>query len=219
MSKNGFFITGTDTGVGKTFFCSILMSKYNFDYWKPVQTGKFIENDTLYIKENSGVKKNRFHKPIYTFKKPLWPHLESSYERISINIKRIKKPKSNKPLIIEGAGGILVPLNKKDLIIDLIKKFKLPVIVVSKSILGTINHTLMTLEILKKNKIKVFGVVLNNIKNKKEGIDNAKSIEAFGKIKVIAQISSINRITKKKIEILSKKEFINVFKIWIIQNQ
>ena len=213
MSKNGFFITGTDTGVGKTFFCSILMSKYNFDYWKPVQTGKFIENDTLYIKENSGVKKSRFHKPIYTFKKPLSPHLASSYERISINIKRIKKPKSNKPLIIEGAGGILVPLNKKDLIIDLIKKFKLPVIVVSKSILGTINHTLMTLEILKKNKIKVFGVVLNNIKNKKEGIDNAKSIEAFGKIKVIAQISSINRITKKKIEILSKKEFINVFKI------
>ena len=95
----------------------------------------------------------------------------------------------------------------------MIKKFKLPVIVVSKSILGTINHTLMTLEILKKNKIKVFEVVLNNIKNKKEGIDNAKSIEAFGKIKVIAQISSINRITKKKIEILSKKEFINVFKI------
>ena len=213
VRHKGFFITGTDTGVGKTFICSLLMQKYNFDYWKPVQTGKFTENDTLYIKENSSVKKNRFHKPIYTFKKPLSPHLASSYERISINIKRIKKPKSNKPLIIEGAGGILVPLNKKDLIIDLIKKFKLPVIIVSKSILGTINHTLMTLEILKKSKINIFGVILNNIKNKKEGDENAKSIEDFGNIKVLGQISSINHITKKKIEALSKKKFISAFKL------
>ena len=95
----------------------------------------------------------------------------------------------------------------------MIKKFKLPVIVISKSILGTINHTLMTLELLKKNKIKVFGVVLNNIKNKKEGNDNAISIESFGNIKVLARISSINNINKKKIENLSKKKFMSVFKI------
>jgi len=213
MSKKGFFITGTDTGVGKTFFASILMKKYNFDYWKPIQTGKFTENDTLYIKKKLGIENNRFHKPIYTFKKPLSPHLASRYEKISISIKKIKKPNTIKPLIIEGAGGVLVPLNKKNLIIDLIKKFRLPVIIVSKSILGTINHTLMTLEILKKNKIKVFGVVLNNVKNKKEGNDNANSIETFGKIKVLIQISSVNPITKKRIETLSKKEFINVFKV------
>ena len=134
-------------------------------------------------------------------------------------MKKIKKPNSDRPLIIEGAGGILVPLNKKNLLIDLIKKFKFPVIVVSKSILGTINHTLMTLEILKKNKINIFGVVLNNIKNKKEGYQNAKSIEDFGNIKVLGQISSINNITKKKIEILSKKKFISEFRLWKIQNQ
>ncbi len=104
-------------------------------------------------------------------------------------------------------------MNKKNLLIDLIKKFKFPVIVVSRSILGTINHTLMTLEILKKNKINIFGVILNNIKNKKVGYQNAKSIEDFGNIKVLAQISSINHITKKKIEALSKKKFINVFKL------
>ena len=213
MSKKGFFITGTDTGVGKTFFSSILMKKYNFDYWKPIQTGKFIENDTFYIKQNIGIEKNRFHKPIYSFKKPLSPHLASNYEKISINMKKIKKPNSDRPLIIEGAGGILVPLNKKNLLIDLIKKFKFPVIVVSKSILGTINHTLMTLEILKKNKINVFGVILNDIKNKKEGYQNAKSIEDFGNIKVLGQISSINNVTKKKIETLSKKKFIREFRL------
>ena len=88
MSKKGFFIVGTDTGVGKTFFASILMKKYDFDYWKPIQTGKFTENDTLYIKQNIGIEKNRFHESIYSFKKPLSPHLASSYEKISINIKR-----------------------------------------------------------------------------------------------------------------------------------
>ena len=213
MSKKGFFITGTDTGVGKTFFSSILMKKFDFDYWKPIQTGKFTENDTLYIKENIGIEKNRFHKPIYSFKKPLSPHLASSYEKISINMKKIKIPSSDKPLIIEGAGGILVPLNKKNLLIDLIKKFKLPVIVVSKSILGTINHTLMTLEILKKNKINIFGVILNNIKNKKEGDENAESIEKYGNIKVLGKISSINHVTRKKIEALSKKKFISGFSV------
>ena len=213
MNKKGFFITGTDTGVGKTFFSALLIKKYNFDYWKPIQTGKFIENDTFYIKQNIGIEKNRFHKPTYSFKKPLSPHLASNYEKISINMKKIKKPNSDRPLIIEGAGGILVPLNKKNLLIDLIKKFKFPVIVISKSILGTINHTLMTLEILKKNKINIFGVILNNIKNKKEGYQNAKSIEDFGNIKVLGQISSINNITKKKIEILSKKKFISEFRL------
>ena len=213
LSKKGFFITGTDTGVGKTFLAAILMKKYDFDYWKPIQTGKFIENDTLYIKKYIDLKKNRFHRPVYSFKKPLSPHLASSYEKISINMKNIKKPNSDRPLIIEGAGGVLVPLNKKNLLIDLIKKFKFPVIVISKSILGTINHTLMTLEILKRKKINIFGVVLNNVKNKKEGCENAKSIEYYGNIKVLGQISSINHITRKKINTLSKKKFISEFRL------
>ena len=130
-----------------------------------------------------------------------------------VSVPVIKKPRSHRPLLIEGVGGILVPLNKKDLLINLIKKFKFPVIVVSKSILGTINHTLMTLEILKKSKINIFGVILNKVKNKKEGDENAKSIEKFGNIKVLGQISSINRVTRKKIEALSKKKFISGFKL------
>ena len=212
MNKKGFFITGSDTGVGKTFFSSILMKKYNYEYWKPIQTGKSIENDTLYIK-NLNISNKRLHPPTYLLNKPLSPHLAASYEKILIDIKKINKPESKMPLIVEGAGGILVPLNKNKLIIDLIKKFKFPVIVVSKSILGTINHTLMTLEILKKNNIKVFGVVLNNIKNRKEGNDNAKSIEMFGKIKVLAKIPSIKNINKKKTDNLSKRTFMNIFKI------
>ena len=137
-----------------------------------------------------------FHKPIYSFIKPLSPHLASNYEKKSINMKKIKKPNSKIPMIIEGAGGILVPLNKNNLIIDLIKKFKLPVIIVSNSVLGTINHTLMTIEILKKNKINIFGIVLNNIKNKIEGDNHAKSIEQYGNVKVLEKISFFKDLNK-----------------------
>ena len=128
-------------------------------------------------------------------------------------MKKIKKPNSKTPMIIEGAGGILVPLNKNNLIIDLIKKFKLPVIIVSNSVLGTINHTLMTIEILKKNKINIFGIVLNNIKNKIEGDNHAKSIEQYGNVKVLEKISFFKDLNKKKIISLSKKTSFNVFKL------
>ena len=211
--KKGFFITGTDTDVGKTFFSSILIEKYNFDYWKPVQSGKIIDNDSDYIRKKIDFNDNTIHRPIYELKKPLSPHLAAYYQKLSINIKKIKKPKTFKPLIIEGAGGIFVPLNKNHLMIDLIKKFKLPVILVSKSVLGTINHTLMTMEILKKNKIEIFGVVLNKVKNKKEGDDNARSIESFGKTKVLAKIPYVKIINKKKIKILSKQKIFDAFKI------
>ena len=212
MNK-GFFITGSDTGVGKTLFSSILLQKFNYDYWKPIQTGNFIDNDTLNLKKILNSNHIKFHKCSYSLKKPLSPHLASKYQNIIININKIRKPKTFKPLIVEGAGGILVPLNKKKLIIDLIKKFRLPVIIVSKSILGTINHTLMTIEILKKNKINIFGVVLNNIKKKKEGDENAKSIEYFGKTKVLVKIPSIKNISKKKILNLSNKKSFNKFKL------
>ena len=213
MNNKGFFITGTDTGVGKTFFTSILLQKFNYDYWKPIQTGTFIDNDTLNLKKILSSNYIKFYKSSYSLNKPLSPHLASKYQNILINMNKIKKPKSFKPLIVEGAGGVLVPLNKNKLMIDLIKKIKFPVIIISKSILGTINHTLMTIEILKKNKVNIFGVVLNNIKKKKEGDDNAKSIEDFGKVKVLLKIPFLKDINKKKIVNISKKKSFDIFKL------
>ena len=151
-----FFITGTDTSVGKTLFCSILMDKFLYDYWKPIQTGNKNDNDTIYIKKICKIPSNRFYKPAFSFRKPLSPHQAAKYENVSINLNNIKKPITNNPLIIEGIGGILVPLNNKNLIIDLIKKLKFPVIIVSRSTLGTINHTLMTIKNLRQNKIKIY---------------------------------------------------------------
>jgi len=213
MNRKGFFITGTDTGVGKTIFSSILMNKFNFDYWKPVQTGNKTEDDNLFIRNISKISENRFYKPSYSFKKPVSPHLAANYENRTINLNKIKMPRTFNHLIIEGAGGILVPLNRKDLMINLIKKFKLPVVVISKSVLGTINHTLMTVRILRENKIKIFGIVLNKVTNKKDAENNAKSIEYFGKVKVLAQIPFLKTISFQNIMNQTKRNIFNVFKI------
>ena len=203
-----FFITGTDTSVGKTLFCSILMDKFLYDYWKPIQTGNKNDNDTIYIKKICKIPSNRFYKPAFSFRKSLSPHQAAKYENVSINLNNIKKPITNNPLIIEGIGGILVPLNNKNLIIDLIKKLKFPVIIVSRSTLGTINHTLMTIKILRQNKIKIYGVVLNGVMNKK----NAQSIEHFGKVKVLAQIPFFKKISLKKIKNFTNQNSLKIFK-------
>ena len=203
-----FFITGTDTSVGKTLFCSILMDKFLYDYWKPIQTGNKNDNDTIYIKKICKIPSNRFYKPAFSFRKSLSPHQAAKYENVSINLNNIKKPITNNPLIIEGIGGILVPLNNKNLIIDLIKKLKFPVIIVSRSTLGTINHTLMTIKILRQNKIKIYGVVLNGVMNKK----NAQSIEHFGKVKVLAQIPFFKKISLKRIKNFTNQNPLKIFK-------
>ena len=203
-----FFITGTDTSVGKTLFCSILMDKFLYDYWKPIQTGNKNDNDTIYIKKICKIPSNRFYKPAFSFRKSLSPHQAAKYENVSINLNNIKKPITNNPLIIEGIGGILVPLNNKNLIIDLIKKLKFPVIIVTRSTLGTINHTLMTIKILRQNKIKIYGVVLNGVMNKK----NAQSIEHFGKVKVLAQIPFFKKISLKKIKNFTNQNPLKIFK-------
>ena len=203
-----FFITGTDTSVGKTLFCSILMDKFLYDYWKPIQTGNKNDNDTIYIKKICKIPSNRFYKPAFSFRKSLSPHQAAKYENVSINLNNIKKPITNNPLIIEGIGGILVPLNNKNLIIDLIKKLKFPVIIVSRSTLGTINHTLMTIKILRQNKIKIYGVVLNGVMNKK----NAQSIEHFGKVKVLAQIPFFKKISLKEIKNFTNQNPLKIFK-------
>ena len=203
-----FFITGTDTSVGKTLFCSILMDKFLYDYWKPIQTGNKNDNDTIYIKKICKIPSNRFYKPAFSFRKSLSPHQAAKYENVSINLNNIKKPITNNPLIIEGIGGILVPLNNKNLIIDLIKKLKFPVIIVSRSTLGTINHTLMTIKILRQNKIKIYGVVLNGVMNKK----NAQSIKHFGKVKVLAQIPFFKKISLKKIKNFTNQNPLKIFK-------
>ena len=153
------FITGTGTDVGKTLISAIIVEALRADYWKPVQAGFTDGTDSLRISEMISNKKTIIHPELYLLKMPASPHIAAPDEGAKIKIKQIVAhlPKTKNKLIVEGAGGLMVPLNKKELILDLIKKLKAKVIIVSKNELGSINHSLLTAAALRKEKINVAG--------------------------------------------------------------
>lgn len=183
------FITGTDTNIGKTIVSSWLCLHTGYSYFKPIQTGSINNTDSNFIKK---LNINTYQES-FVYKHPASPHLAARLENQSININNINIPKDNN-LIIEGAGGLLVPINKNILLIDLIKKINVPVILVAKSTLGTINHTLLSLEALRSRNINILGVILNNISNQ-DFKHNLQAIEFYGKTKVLACLPKLNRIT------------------------
>ena len=173
------FVTGTDTNIGKTVVSSWLCLHSGFDYIKPIQTGGSSERDCLQVQQLSPM--TTIHSETYLLQAPLSPHLAASKENCEIKIENIILPKVEN-LIIEGAGGVLVPLNSKMLMIEYIKKLDIAVIVVARTSLGTINHTLLTLESLRARKISVLGVILKGNNNP----DNARAIAKYGNVKILA---------------------------------
>lgn len=153
------FITGTGTDVGKTLIASIVTEALQADYWKPVQAGFADGTDSLFIEKMISNKKTKIYRELYRLKMPASPHLAAPAEGKEITIKEIiaNVPVTENQLIIEGAGGLMVPLNDKELFLNLIKKLKAKVIIVSKNELGSINHSLLTAAVLKKEKINVAG--------------------------------------------------------------
>lgn len=189
---SSFFVTGTDTNIGKTFVSAILAHALGYSYWKPVQTGD--ETDRQWLEKHAGLPSERLHPETYHLKAPLSPHAAAELEGMHIDLDRFHLPVKER-LVVEGAGGVLVPLNSRELVIDLIKKLRLPVIVVARSGLGTLNHTLLTIEKLRSYDIPILGVILNGMKNPK----NAETIELFGKVPVLAQFEPILHINKESL--------------------
>ncbi|MBF0226824.1 MAG: dethiobiotin synthase [Desulfobacterales bacterium] len=201
-----FFISGTDTSVGKTFISATLMLGLKTAcYWKPIQSGYEDGTDTEWIKQVTGFSDIFFYKEAYCLKTPISPHASAEIDGIKIELEKIKLPELSNAshLIVEGAGGIMVPINWDFTIKDLIKKLNIPVLLVSRTSLGTINHTLLSIEILKKNNIEIIGVILNGKKNDV----SKKAIAHFGKVKIIAEIEPIEQISKDNLTKLYKKIF------------
>jgi dethiobiotin synthetase len=148
MSKT-YFITGISTEVGKTIASAIVTEALEADYWKPVQSGDLHFSDTDKVKSLVSNKKSVFHSNAYALNTPMSPHASAEIDGVQIELENIKTPTTNNHLVIEGAGGLLVPLNDKDTILDLIQP-EHKVIVVSRHYLGSINHTLMTVNLLKE---------------------------------------------------------------------
>ncbi|MFT4753242.1 MAG: dethiobiotin synthetase [Salibacteraceae bacterium] len=160
-----YFITGISTEVGKTVVAAIVTEALEADYWKPIQAGELDTSDTHKVKAWISNSKTVFHPSAFELNTPMSPHAAADIDGVVISNKKIKRPKTKNNLVVEGAGGLLVPINDSETIVDLIKTTDC-VIVVSKHYLGSINHTLLTIQNLKSKKLKVFGIIFNGAENK-----------------------------------------------------
>lgn len=159
------FITGIGTDVGKTIASAIITESLEADYWKPIQAGDVDNSDSHKIKAYLSNSKTKIHPNSYLLQTPASPHLAATLDGISIDLKEIIEPETKNNLVIEGAGGIFVPINDDETIVDLIRKDH-KVVVVSRHYLGSINHTLLTIEALQNRKINVAGIIFNGNENK-----------------------------------------------------
>ncbi len=181
-----YFITGTDTNVGKTYISKFICSNFNFDYYKPIQTGAKELKDVDFIMNNTQIKTYES----FVFEESCSPHIADKKQ--IINIKVIKNTIENikRNLIVEGAGGVMVPISQNYLTLDLMKDLQLPIILVSEDKIGTINHTLLSIEALHKKGLDIKMIILNS-KNENEDIilKNYESIAEYSGIKNIFNYS------------------------------
>jgi len=161
MSDRTLFVTGIGTGIGKTIVSALLTEKLKSDYWKPIQSGDLDDSDTLKVKNLVSNTTSVFHTEAYRLTQPYSPHKSAAIDGITIDLNKIIAPKTNNNLLIEGAGGLMVPLNNEYLMIDLIKQLDVEVILVSQNYLGSINHTLLSVAMIKQYDIKIAGIIFN----------------------------------------------------------
>lgn len=160
MNKKTIFITGIGTDVGKTITSAIITETLQADYWKPVQAGDLHHTDSMKVEQLVSNPKSVFHPSVYALQTPASPHYAAALDEIIIELSQLKRPKTKNHLVIEGAGGLLVPLNDQHTILDLIHPDDF-IIVVSRHYLGSINHTLLTLEVLKAAGLKNIGIIFS----------------------------------------------------------
>jgi dethiobiotin synthetase len=183
QKQRKLFVTGIGTDVGKTIASAILTEALQADYWKPIQAGDLEHSDSIKIKSQISNSKSHIFENSYKLNTPASPHYAAQLDGIAIDINQIKEPKTSNHLVIEGAGGLLVPLNDTDCIIDLIQN-DYEVILVSRHYLGSINHTLLSLEALKSRNIPCAGIIFSGDENPAtESIILAKSgVKFLGRI-------------------------------------
>lgn len=198
MKIPSYFVTAIGTDIGKTLVSSILVNALEADYWKPVQCGNLDFTDSDFIRKYTEYK---VFPEKYRFQLPASPHQASAEEKVTIEMNDFLLPETTRPLIVEGAGGMMVPMNdKNDLVIDIARKLNLPLIIVSSFYLGSINHTLLTLEYAQTNHLKVAMLIFS-------GETNSASLKAirsfFPKLK-IGFVPRIDSLTKENIQIASQ---------------
>jgi dethiobiotin synthetase len=199
---NRIFITGIGTDVGKTLVSAIVVEALKADYWKPIQAGDLKNSDTDKVKRLISNTQSIFHISSYALSTAMSPHAAAEIDGLTIDINKIKVPETSNVLIIEGAGGLMVPLNDKDTILDIIEK-EFKVILVSRHYLGSINHTLLTVEMLKQKGIEISGLIFSGDEN----FASENIIIKHTDIPVIGRIDEEKSIDKQVI-----KKYANLFR-------
>lgn len=182
--KQQYIIAGISTEIGKTIISSILTEAFEADYWKPVQSGALDFTDTDTVRSLISNTKTVFHPETYRLTEPMSPHAAAEIDGIEINLSSFVLPQAQNHLIVELAGGLMVPLNDHETNLDLIKRLALPIILISQNYLGSINHTLLSVAVLKQQNIPIKGLVFNGRENvsSENFILNYTGLECLGRV-------------------------------------
>lgn len=202
--KESLFVTGTDTNIGKTLLSALLVAGLDAIYWKPIQTGAAEGTDRQTVIKLAEIPEAQTIPESYCFDPSVSPHLAAEASGVRIDLARIRVPaKVDKPVIAEGAGGILVPINDSESMLDLARHLGFPVLIAARAALGTINHTLLTVGTLRCAKMPVKGVVMIGNRN----TENERSIEQFGAIPIVGWIPWLDKINRETLRCVFRSNF------------
>jgi len=207
------FITGIGTGVGKTIVSSIITEALQADYWKPIQTGSGDGKDSDVVRKLISNNKTIIYPEAYLLAKPASPFAAAEEAGIKIEIKDIPIPKTDNILVIEGAGGLMVPINEEELMIDMIEQWNAEVILVSQNYLGSVNHTMLSCMALTDRNLKVLGIVYNG----EDTLMAERSVLSFCDYPVIGRIKPEREFTPEKVSSYAKK-FLSTFTSLLTNN-
>lgn len=198
-----FVVSGTDTGIGKTVFAAALTGALKARYWKPVQSGLEGETDSDAVVRLSGLPAEHILPEAYRLSAPVSPHLSARFDGVEIDAARLDPPACAGPLVIEGAGGLLVPLTNKTVFADVFARWRIPVILCARTSLGTINHTLLSIEALRSRDIPLCGVAFMGAEN----ADTQATIAAIGRVKVLGRLPLLERLTRESLRRVFRENF------------
>lgn len=198
-----FVITGTDTGIGKTIFSAALTAALDGYYWKPVQSGLDEETDSETVRRLGRIAPERILPEAYRLRTPASPHLSARIDAVTIQPERLSPPAVDRPLVIEGAGGLMVPLTERTVFADVFAYWRIPLILCARTGLGTINHTLLSLEALRRRAIPVLGVAFIG----DEQADSDAVIAELGEVRRLGRLPRLDPLTPDRLRQAFRENF------------
>ncbi|WGD50873.1 dethiobiotin synthase [Bradyrhizobium sp. CB1650] len=199
-------VTGTDTGVGKTVFSAGLAGLLGANYWKPIQAGLEQETDSECIRRLGGLSSDRIVPELYRLRTPASPHYSAEIDGVRIDPETLRLPDSGeRQLVIEGAGGLMVPLTTRTLYIDIFEGWQLPVVLCARTGLGTINHSLLSIEALRKRQIRILGIAFIGERN----AETESAICEIGRVRWLGRLPWLVPLTDDRLQAAFKDSFVS----------